>query len=62
MYTHRSLSYTKDSLLKFKEEKAKRELADKQAQDGGGEGFGGFGGFGGEGEKEEEVIIKCTTN
>lgn len=41
-------------MLKFKEEKKKREIAEKQAETGIGEGFGGFGGFGGEGEGEAD--------
>ncbi len=46
------LDYTKDSLLKFKENLQRREAAEKQAQTGG-EGFGGFGGFGGDEQQEE---------
>ena len=45
--------YTKDSLLKFKDDLQRREAAEKQAQ-AGGEGFGGFGGFGGGGGEEQQ--------
>lgn len=45
--------YTRESLLKFKEEKAAREEAERQAAAGLGEG-GFFGGFGGGGDEEEE--------
>lgn len=50
----RRREYTKESLLQFKEEKAAREEAERQAAAGLGEGgfFGGFGG--GEGEEGEE--------
>ena len=52
----RELEYTKESLLKFKEEKAERDRAEKLEAAGGGEGgfFGGFGGGGGEGGGGEE--------
>ena len=48
--------YSKESLLKFKEERAAREEAERLAAAGGGEGgfFGGFGGGGGDGEETME--------
>ena len=48
--------YTKESLLKFKDEKAAMDEAEKLAAAGLGEGgfFGGFGGGGDEGEGGEE--------
>ena len=61
--------YTKDSLLKFKEDKAAMDEAERLAAAGLGEGgfFGGFGGGGDEGEgdegkdKGEEGTEKLTT-
>lgn len=49
----RSQEYTRESLLKFKEEKAVREEAERQDAAGMGDG-GFFGGFGGGGEEEGE--------
>lgn len=48
----RQFEYTRESLLRFKEEKAAREEAERQAAAGAGEGgfFGGFGGGGGDGD------------
>ena len=57
----RELEYTKETLIKFRDDKEKREKAEKDAAAGVGEGFGGFGGFGGGGEEtkneEEDVCI-----
>jgi hypothetical protein len=50
-------AYTRESLLKFKEDQMARESAERLAAAGGGEGgfFGGFGGGDGdEGEEKEE--------
>ncbi len=49
----RKLEYTKESLLKFKDEMASRERDAKIAADGGADG-GFFGGFGGGGNDDEE--------
>ena len=50
----RKYHYTKESLLKFKEEKKAKEEAERLAATGAGDGFfGGFGGGGGEGEGGE---------
>lgn len=58
----RQQEYTKESLLKFKEEKGAREEAERLEAAGGGEGgfFGGFGGGGGdeEGDGDGEDIGK----
>ena len=48
----RRYHYTKETLLKFKEEKKAKEEAERQAAIGAGDGF--FGGFGGGGEGEGE--------
>ena len=59
----REQEYTKESLLKFKEDQAARESAERLAAAGGGEGgfFGGFGGGGGdEEEKEKEGVEEDT--
>ena len=52
----RRYQYTKESLLKFKEEKAAKDEAERLAATGAGDGFfGGFGGGGGgEGEGGDE--------
>ena len=41
----RELEYTKESLIKFRDEKEQREKAEMEAAAGVGEGFGGFGGL-----------------
>ena len=47
----RQYQYTKETLLKFKEEKKAKDEAERLAATGAGDGFfGGFGGGGGEGE------------
>ena len=64
IYTFRELEYTKESLIKFRDEKEQREKAEKEAAAGVGEGFGGFGGFGGGGggdkKEEEKEVITCS--
>ena len=65
IYMFRELEYTKESLIKFRDEKEQREKAEKEAAAGVGEGFGGFGGFGGGGggggdkKEEEKEVITC---
>lgn len=51
----KKLEYTRESLAKFKDETAAREMAAKLAAASGGDGgfFGGFGGDDDEGKKEE---------
>ena len=65
IYMCRELEYTKESLIKFRDEKEQREKAEKEAAAGVGEGFGGFGGFGGGGgggdkKEEEKEVITCS--
>lgn len=69
----KKLEYTRESLLKFRDETAAREKAAKLAAASGGDGgfFGGFGGDedegGKEGGKEKEAVddateVRCSIN